>query len=247
LLVDLRDLILVDEAADYGGSSLAPKGESGEPISGANAFRLPRTRRDCPRAFMQVRGSPFDSDRPRSTHQNCFTPKRSLVRSQYRPPGLRRSEPGFRGREAWLLIICQPFVNGTGQHPAARPGALGDHCWARPSFASKGSGVRIPSSPPRKSAQHQVRGLIGDRVDQALDRLAPVWHQDFPASGDRDQPLAIPQAVGHGVCVDTLAAEMRRVGGWLACGPGPLGRPLLAEWSTACLGRWRWPRRFALR
>jgi hypothetical protein len=69
------------------GPSLAPQGESGEPISGANAFRLPRTRRDCPRAFMQVRGSPLDSDRPRSTHQMCFTPKRSLVRSQYRPPG----------------------------------------------------------------------------------------------------------------------------------------------------------------
>jgi hypothetical protein len=93
--------------------------------------------------------------------RTLFTPKRSLVRSQYRPPGFSRSEPGFRSREAWLLIVCQPFVNRTGRQPAARPGVLGDHCWARPSFASRAQWPRNGrrTRTPLRPSTYAQRGL----------------------------------------------------------------------------------------
>ncbi len=67
---------------DRHGKSLPPW-EPREPIRGANAFRLPRTRRDSARALMQVRGSPSDSIRPGRTPDSCLGVKGSPV--QIRP------------------------------------------------------------------------------------------------------------------------------------------------------------------
>ena len=67
------------------GSPLAPW-EPREPVRGANAFRLTRTRRDSARAFLQVRGSPFDSLRPGQTPGSCLGVKGSRVQI---PPSRR--------------------------------------------------------------------------------------------------------------------------------------------------------------
>ena len=79
--------------------------EPREPVSGATALRLPPTQRDPVRAFAQVRGSPFDSDRPRSTFLLCSTPKRPLVRTQYRPPQISAGQSVARG-----TLSCVPMT-----------------------------------------------------------------------------------------------------------------------------------------
>jgi hypothetical protein len=159
------------------------------PLEGA----APRSVRLAGLVLGQVR-SPVRRPAPQGDGRirTVFTPKRSLVRSQYRPPGSCRSELGFRSWEAWLLIVCQPFVNRTGQQYPAWSGALGDRCRARPSFASKGSGVRIPSSPPRNWKFFQVRALIDSIVDQGPFFVPSPCHQDQAIGSDTHHALGIP-------------------------------------------------------
>jgi hypothetical protein len=54
--------------------------EPREPIQGANVFKLPSTGHDSARVISLVRGSPFDSVRPRQTHCPCLGVKGSQVR-----------------------------------------------------------------------------------------------------------------------------------------------------------------------
>jgi len=54
---------------------------------GANVFSRHQTQPDSLRLFMHVKGSQFDSARPRQTPWNSLTRKRSLVQIQYGPPG----------------------------------------------------------------------------------------------------------------------------------------------------------------
>lgn len=49
-----------------------------------------------------------------------FTPKRSLVRSQYRPPDSRRSEAGSPPRRPAFAVSGPSLDRGTGRHPPRR-------------------------------------------------------------------------------------------------------------------------------
>jgi hypothetical protein len=61
------------------GSPLPPKWQLREPIRGANVFKLRPTGHDSARVMSLLRGSPFDSLRPRQTHRTCLGVKGSQV------------------------------------------------------------------------------------------------------------------------------------------------------------------------
>ena len=138
--------------------SLSRRGEPQEPIRGANAFRLPRTRRDSARALMQMRGSPSDSLRPGQTPDSCLGVKGSPV--QIRPPRLvveffrtylcpHQSQPKSHSIVKW------PFQRRT---PTMCPGLLPGHSSTRQNPRNRQSrGQRSPSHPGSAQRPRQPR------------------------------------------------------------------------------------------
>jgi hypothetical protein len=79
--------------------------EPWEPTRGANVLKLPPTCHDSVRVMSLVRGSPFDSVRPRQTHCPCLGVKGSQVRILSSRPNCRRSDARTSKRCPGLLIV----------------------------------------------------------------------------------------------------------------------------------------------
>jgi hypothetical protein len=64
------------------------------------------------RVLQKARACTHTISTPMTKVALAFTPKRSLVRSQYRPPHSRRSEAGFSIWESGLLILVISLSSG---------------------------------------------------------------------------------------------------------------------------------------
>ena len=90
---------------------------------GANVLRLHTTQRDALRAFVQVRGSPFDSSRPQQRYRYCFALKRNLES----PGGETRYGPGNEP-SAGIAVLGERDFHGAAPrpvHPGGPPGLPG--------------------------------------------------------------------------------------------------------------------------
>ena len=86
----------------------------GEPIKGAIAVRLPRTRRDRPGALLLVRDSLPDSVRPAQTPESCLGVKGSPVQIRPSRPLHCRSEATLLSRQGGLKIFDRTLPAGFG-------------------------------------------------------------------------------------------------------------------------------------
>ncbi|MES9604806.1 hypothetical protein [Actinomadura sp. NPDC000929] len=139
--------------------------EPGEPVSGATAIRLPSTYDDVVRAFVQVRGSPFDLDR-----LACFASHR---RGHWFEPSI--AHPCFRRSErcAWPDLVCSDdrFVvsgasRGVNPYASQIPEALtraADHLECV---------VRARSRPAVKAARAALRSLSARSESAFSARIA---------------------------------------------------------------------------
>jgi hypothetical protein len=84
--------------------------EPGEPIRGANVFKLPPTDHDSARMISLVRSSPFDSVRLRQTHCPCLGVKGSQVQILSSRRSRELAGSGCLSRSAGFL--CFRFDHG---------------------------------------------------------------------------------------------------------------------------------------
>jgi hypothetical protein len=134
--------------------------EPREPIRGANVFKLPPTDHDSARVICLVRGSPFDSVRPRQTHCPCLGVKGSQVQilSSRPTPGPLTLDKTPRQR-AFFLLSVDLFGFGTPRSC----GPFGDQCAVCEVDPKRGTGLSTGPFPwvasRTRRASHPGTGL----------------------------------------------------------------------------------------